>query len=381
MRPRIWEVPIGLVTAKSVGASPREGYPEPIFSQCSIDSLSTAVGLSNPGYRAWIEEIKEVYPLEGKFLLVSVFGETVEEFVEVAEAIAPYADGVELNFCCPHSLRYGEALARRGDLTVEVTRSVRRIVDRPIVVKLSPNVSDIAGGGIRGAKEVLAYREAGGNIFSVGTSLAGMDTPTLRVYFEGLLRDVKDGGSRAESLALNRWLLRHEPFQVASVERYGDITVLRFDRDISAGPGQFVLVWLPGVGEKPFGIAGDRPLVLGVRPVGEVSRKLCGLRPGDRVKGAVREAHADHGASGLGGGRDRRCAFEVFGRACRGAPSYPRGQDRGGASIPGGVREAGGDDLSDRGRERRGSRDCGRCPEAGGPAAGPRRSGVLQQRS
>lgn len=127
------EVPIGLITAKSVGATPRDGYPEPVFSQYSPDSLSTAIGLSNPGYQAWVEEMREFYPIPGKFLLVSGFGETPEEVVRGAEAVAPYADGIELNFCCPHSLRYGEVLAHQGDLTVEITRKVR-------IHPLSPDV-------------------------------------------------------------------------------------------------------------------------------------------------------------------------------------------------------------------------------------------------
>jgi len=302
---------------------------------------------TKPGWRKY----GEIYPIPGKFLLVSVFGETVEEFVRVAEAVAPYADGIELNFCCPHSLRYGEALARKGDLTVEITRSVRSLMDRPIVVKFSPNVPDIAawakssveagadaiaaigptaavtvtdehtgrpvlsygsgglsghaifqqglecirairsavdvpiiaGGGIKGAEEVLAYREAGGNIFSVGTALAGMDTPTLGAYFEGLLQDLENGGNRAESLALNRWMLQHERFRVGSVQNHGEMVILRFDRGMDAQPGQFVFAWLPEVGEKPFSVAGSQPLVLGIRRVGEVSGRLCDLQPGDQV--------------------------------------------------------------------------------------------------
>jgi len=110
-----------------------------------------------------------------------------------------------------------------------------------------------------------------------------MDTPTLGAYFEGLFRDLEDGGKRAESLALNRWILRHKPFRVVSVENHGEMVILRFDRGMDAQPGQFVFVWLPEVGEKPFSIAGARPLVLGIRRVGEVSGRLCELRPGDRV--------------------------------------------------------------------------------------------------
>lgn len=345
------EVPIGLITAKSVGIEPTDGYREPVFSQYSSDSLSTAIGLSNPGYEAWVEEIKGLYPLPGKCLLVSVFGDRIEDFIRVAEAVVPYADGIELNFCCPHSLQYGEALAYEGDLTVEITRSVRKAVSGPIVVKLSPNVSDIAawakalvkagadavaaigpttavtvtdehtgmpilsygsgglsghaifqrgvecirairstidvpiiaGGGIRGAREVWAYREAGGNIFSVGTSLAGMDTPTLKTYFERLLQDLENGDNRAETLALNRWLLDYKAFRVVSVERHGETAVLRFDRGLSAQPGQFVFAWLPQAGEKPFSVATAQPLRLAVRRVGEVSGRLYALRPGDEV--------------------------------------------------------------------------------------------------
>ena len=346
------EVPLGMITTKSVGREPYSGYPEPVCSQSCADGLSTAIGLSTMGYKAWIEEIKGIYPLKDKFLLVSIFGETVEDFLEVAPAVAIYADGIELNFCCPHSLKYGEAVAKNGDLTVEITRQVRKIVSKPIVVKLTPNVNDIgqwarrleeagadaiaaigptaavtvfdehtkkpilsfgsgglsgpailekgiesvrairsgvkipiiAGGGIRTKADIIAYHKAGGNIFSIGTSLSGMDTGEIKAYFEDMVAAIeKDKPETEERCSFDALNIKHKPFRVASAEQSGNTAVLRFDRKIDALPGQFVLAWLPGVGEKPFSIAGADPLVMGVKSVGKVSSALVSLKAGDEV--------------------------------------------------------------------------------------------------
>lgn len=58
---------------------------------------------------------------------------------------------------------------------------------------------------------------------------------------------------------------------------------MRFDRTFAAEPGQFIFAWLPGIGEKPFSLAGGRPLVLAIRSVGKVSAALTGVRAGDTV--------------------------------------------------------------------------------------------------
>ena len=347
------EVNIGLITTKSVGVSPYGGYPEPVFSQYSKDSLSTAIGLSHPGYREWIEEIKEIYPLQNKFLLASIFGSTLEDFVTLAKAIHPYCNGLELNFCCPHSLKYGAVLAKQEEITIEITRAVHNVIleETVLAVKLTPDGPDIghwsqqlvkagadaitaigptqaitvkdphtgkailsygsgglsgpailargiecirairkhvdvpiiAGGGIKSAKDVLAYQEAGGNIFSIGTCLAGMDTPALTRYFNLLLKDVEETANNAESLTLNSWILNYKPAKIIRIERQADLAVLYFDLDIDAEPGQFIFAWLPDVGEKPFSIASAKPLMLGIRSVGKVSMALCNLKPGDEV--------------------------------------------------------------------------------------------------
>jgi len=134
---------IGLVTTKSIGIEPYNGYPEPIVSQRPDGSLSTAVGLSTMGCDEWAREMADVYPLPNVFLLTSVFGKNVDEFLTATKAVLPVSDGIELNFCCPHSLEYGESVARQEELTIEITRRARTICDKPLVVKLSPNIPDI----------------------------------------------------------------------------------------------------------------------------------------------------------------------------------------------------------------------------------------------
>ena len=346
------EVPIGMITTKSVGKTPFNGYAEPVVSQYSTDGISSAIGLSTMGYRAWVDEMKQIFPLKDKFLLVSVFGATADDFVEVAKAVSEVADGIELNFCCPHSLEYGEVVARQSDLTVEITRQVRNAIDLPIVVKLTPNVGDIgkwaeslvkagadaiaaigpttavtvrdehtgepvlsfgsgglsgpaimqralecvrsirasvnvpiiASGGISSVQDVAAFREAGADIFSIGTSLAGLNTPQIKAYFENMVEGLTSAKTeptpRRTFDSLN---LKHRPYRIVAVENSGDVAVLRFDHSIDAEPGQFVFVWLPGIGEKPFSLAGDHPLVLGIQSVGKVSAALTMLRVGDTV--------------------------------------------------------------------------------------------------
>ncbi|MBG0786614.1 MAG: dihydroorotate dehydrogenase electron transfer subunit, partial [Anaerolineaceae bacterium] len=73
-------------------------------------------------------------------------------------------------------------------------------------------------------------------------------------------------------------------YQLASVRRLNDSTLwLAFDGDLEAEPGQFVMAWLPGVGEKPFSIAGMAPFSLMVVDVGHFSHALHQLQPGDKV--------------------------------------------------------------------------------------------------
>jgi dihydroorotate dehydrogenase (NAD+) catalytic subunit len=140
------EIPeIGIITTKSVGPVEKEGNREPILASLGEGTFINAVGLANPGAEEFASEIREIYPLpNGKFLLTSIFGSTAEELQKVAKTVAPYSDGLELNFSCPHAgSGYGLAIGSSPELTEEMTRAVKSVVSIPVFVKLPPLIESV----------------------------------------------------------------------------------------------------------------------------------------------------------------------------------------------------------------------------------------------
>ncbi|MEM2110322.1 MAG: dihydroorotate dehydrogenase [Candidatus Bathyarchaeia archaeon] len=132
----------GAIVTKSIGLKPREGYPNPTVIQIECGFLN-AVGLANPGIHKFAEEIREMNDL-GVPLIVSIYGFSPEEYVEVAGiAIESGADAVELNLSCPHVKGAGAEIGQDSELAMKVVGKVKERVNRPVFVKLSPNVTDI----------------------------------------------------------------------------------------------------------------------------------------------------------------------------------------------------------------------------------------------
>ena len=132
----------GLVT-KSIGLKSRRGYPNPTVVQVNC-GLINAMGLPNPGIKAFSKEIRAVKRRVKVPLIVSVYGYSAEEFAETARLAAEArADAVELNVSCPHVEKTGE-IGQNPELIKEVVREVKSRISKPVFVKLSPNVSDIA---------------------------------------------------------------------------------------------------------------------------------------------------------------------------------------------------------------------------------------------
>ncbi|HAO89284.1 MAG TPA: dihydroorotate dehydrogenase, partial [Gammaproteobacteria bacterium] len=101
---------VGVLTTKSIGPEPRLGYREPVLTQYEAGSFTNAVGLTNPGADRSAELLGELNIPDDKFLLISIFGGSVGEYVEVARKLAPHGDGLELNLSCPHAKGYGMAM-------------------------------------------------------------------------------------------------------------------------------------------------------------------------------------------------------------------------------------------------------------------------------
>lgn len=133
----------GAIVTKSVGLKPRKGYPNPTVVQASC-GLINAMGLPNPGINEFIKEIREAKNFDVPFI-VSVYGFSAEEYVRVAKkAVYAGADAVELNVSCPHVGETGSEIGQNPKLLAEVVRKVKTVVEKPVFVKLSPNVTNIA---------------------------------------------------------------------------------------------------------------------------------------------------------------------------------------------------------------------------------------------
>ncbi|MDH7488255.1 MAG: dihydroorotate dehydrogenase [Anaerolineae bacterium] len=138
----------GAVTSKSCGPTPRTGHPNPTVLDWG-HGLINAVGLSNPGADEEVRILRDakarLAPL-GVPLVASIFAETVQGFGEVARKVAEAApDFIEVNISCPNvEAEFGRPFAADARDAAAVTAAVRRAVSLPIIVKLSPNVPDIA---------------------------------------------------------------------------------------------------------------------------------------------------------------------------------------------------------------------------------------------
>lgn len=142
------EAGAGAVVTKSLGLEPRNGYPNPTVVQVDCGLLN-AMGLPNPGIKHFGEELKELRNT-GVPIIVSIYGFSAEEFGKVAEvAVNLGADALELNVSCPHVEKAGAEIGCDASLLAEVVEEVKRKVDKPVFVKLTPNVADI--GEIAGA--------------------------------------------------------------------------------------------------------------------------------------------------------------------------------------------------------------------------------------
>ena len=140
---RIAEAGAGAVVTKSVGLTPRMGYANPTVVQANCGIIN-AMGLPNPGIAEYASEISFTKTVIKVPLIVSVYGYSAEEYAEVAKAAAEAgADAMELNFSCPHVKETGSDIGQNPRLLTQVARQVKAVTSKPVIVKLSPNVTDI----------------------------------------------------------------------------------------------------------------------------------------------------------------------------------------------------------------------------------------------
>lgn len=137
---------IGGVVLKSVTRAPRLGNPTPRLVQTPAGMLN-AIGLQNPGIEWYLEHDVAKFASRPCKVIGSVAGFSVDDYAYVAERLAVRDEihALELNISCPNVASEGETFACDPRLTARVVKTVRDTTDKTLIVKLSPNVTDIAG--------------------------------------------------------------------------------------------------------------------------------------------------------------------------------------------------------------------------------------------
>lgn len=134
---------IGGIVAKSLTLEPRAGNLPPRIAETPAGMLN-AIGLENVGVDAFVAEKLPLLP-DGLPVVASVFETEIERYAEVCKRLAgaPKVAGLEINASCPHVKSGGIEFGQRAELLARLVRAVRRASALPLLVKLSPNVTDI----------------------------------------------------------------------------------------------------------------------------------------------------------------------------------------------------------------------------------------------
>jgi len=141
---RVADSGAGAVTIKSIGPEKRLGHKNPVVVEVPYGLLNS-VGLPTPGPEEAVEELKRAMSMMDIPIIASFYGRTMSEFKEMAKKIsAVNPDFLELNISCPNvEDACGKPFSTDPDTAANVTEIVKNVTEIPLIVKLSPNVSDI----------------------------------------------------------------------------------------------------------------------------------------------------------------------------------------------------------------------------------------------
>ena len=159
---------LGAITTKSLSIKKKPGNPPPRIWETPAGMLNS-IGLQNEGIDFFIESELPAVRNTGAEIILSVFGENIKEFQNIARKIVKIKDeiiAVELNFSCPNVDEGGMAFCAFPDQIGEITGKVKEIIAIPVIVKLSPNYHTII-------ESATAARKGGAEAVSIINTLAG----------------------------------------------------------------------------------------------------------------------------------------------------------------------------------------------------------------
>ncbi len=159
---------IGAIVTKGLSLRPKAGNPTPRIAE-TVSGMLNAIGLQNVGVDAFVKHKLPYLREINTPVIVNFFGNTLEEYAEVARRLSdiPEVAGVELNISCPNVKQGGIVFGTDPRAAAEVVKEVRRALAKPLIVKLSPNVTDIT-------VIARAAEEAGADAISCINTLTGM---------------------------------------------------------------------------------------------------------------------------------------------------------------------------------------------------------------
>ncbi|PLX88440.1 MAG: dihydroorotate dehydrogenase [Desulfuromonas sp.] len=159
---------IGAVVTKGLSLKPKAGNPTPRIAE-TISGMLNAIGLQNVGIDAFIKHKLPFLQTINTPVIVNFFGNTLEEYAEVASRLddIPEVAGVELNISCPNVKQGGIVFGTDPKAAAEVVALVRKRLSKPLIVKLTPNVTDIS-------VVARAAEEAGADALCCINTLTGM---------------------------------------------------------------------------------------------------------------------------------------------------------------------------------------------------------------
>lgn len=175
---------LGAVVTKGVANVPWEGNPVPRIAE-TYGGMLNAIGLQNPGIDVFV---KRDIPFLKKYdtkIIVNVCGKTVEDYLDAVEKLGDCgADMLEINVSCPNVKEGAIAFGQKADCLYDITEKIKKIAKQPIIMKLSPNVTDIT-------EMAKAAEAAGADALSLINTLTGMK---IDIYKRAFALANKTGG-------------------------------------------------------------------------------------------------------------------------------------------------------------------------------------------
>lgn len=167
---------LGAIVCKGTTLEPREGNPQPRLAETAAGLLNS-IGLQNIGVKALLKEKAPLWANWAVPVIVNIAGETVSDYARLAEELDGVAgvSGLEVNISCPNVASGGAEFGANPESAARVTAAVRSATSLPILVKLTPNTSDITG-------VAVAVAAAGADAISLINTVKGMaiDATTRR---------------------------------------------------------------------------------------------------------------------------------------------------------------------------------------------------------